>query len=100
MLPFPLQYAVGAECTERECCSHDLGVRKPIVKEKLKAGIENSCGRGNNESSKRMKCQLKHKPAPEHEKRCKKKTHERKVKGIHDAINAKASMSRSNSDIE
>ncbi len=85
---------------ERECPADKSGVRKPTVKDKLKAGITNTFDRGKNESTKRMLDQYEHKIALERVKRRDKKARMRKVKQIRDAIIIRPQVVDSNWGIE
>ncbi len=77
---FPLQYAADNARIERECLAEELGVQKPTVKDKLKAGITNNYNRGDFEEAKRRQDQLERKLALQRIKRREKKTRKRNRK--------------------
>ena len=95
---YPLQFAADVARIERECLAGDLGVRKPTVKDKLKAAITNAYESNDIAEAKRKQEQLDRKLALECIRRRAKKARKRHVKRCRDAMNARPQGFDPNSD--
>ena len=95
---FPLQYAIDNKLIEREMQAEYLGVKKPTVKDKLKAAITPAYETNNLEKEKRFQDQLEEKLAHERIERRPKKLGKRMIKQLRQQLNYNSRPSDPNSD--
>ena len=95
---FPLQYAIDNKRIEREMQAEDSGVKKPTVKDKLKAAITSAYETNNLEKAKRCQDQLEEKLAFERIKRPAKRSRKRMIKQLRQQMDYNSRPSDPNSD--
>ncbi len=95
-----VQYARNVERMEREYLAEDIGVRKPMVKNKVKAAITKAYNRGDLEKAKRRHDQLDRKFALERTKHREKKARKRRMQRCRERMDTHPRGFDSNSDNE
>lgn len=97
---YPLQFAVDVRRIEQELEADDQGVRKPTVKDKLKAAITNAYESNDIAGAKRIQDQLDRKLALERIKRREKKLRKQNIKMCRARMDARPKGFDPNSDNE
>ena len=95
---YPLQYAVDNQRIERDMLADDLNIKKPTVKDKLKAAITSAYASNDLDAAKRAQDRLEEKLALERIKRRAKKSRKQMIKQLRQQMDRNSRPSDPNSD--